>query len=296
MDINRFVNGFKNKFNLNKIIDKLFSGKIDKKELKQNFLLNISLLIRRLIITNKKLVTIISFSLIAFIILSFVYIHSYEKKINEANKWFEIALSFYRKAFIDKELTPDERGKTMNDSINRFGHVIRNYGNTPLKYDSMMYQANAYFELGNYNNALKKYQEIIDKKSGFYFADFVLINIAKCHEQLNNIQGAESSYRAVIDDYSDGPAVAEAKFCLARLKELTRRGREAGQDYQNLIRNHPRSIWRREATQRILFLQTLAGGAGPQQAKQPAPTKSQLPKQENLIEQLLKERPPLPSK
>ncbi len=301
MDFNRLKDKFKNKFKLDKIIDKLFSGKINKKELKQNFLLNISLLIRHFIITNKKLVSIISFGLIALIILSFVYIHSYEIKVNEANRWFEIALSFYRKAFIEKDLAPDERGKAINESIKRFQHVIQNYGNTPLKYDAMMYQANAFFELGNYNNALKKYQEIIDKKSRFYFADFILINIAKCHEQLNNIQGAVSSYQAIIDDYSDGPAVVEAKFYLARIKELTRRGKEAVQDYQNLIRDHPQSIWRREATQRILFLQALSGGAGPQQTKQPSPPKPQKsqqpqPQQGNIIEQLLKEQPSLPSK
>lgn len=274
------------RFKLDKIVDKLFSGKIDKKDLKQNFLLNISLIIRHFIVTHKQLATMILLGIAGSIILTAFYISSAEKKFGEANKWFEVALSFYKRAFIGEELTPEERGQSLSESIRRFQYVINQFSSTPLKYDCMIYQANAYFELQDYNNALKKYQELIKKKSRYYFADQVLINIGKCYEQLNNIGGAMSAYQTVIDDYSHGPAVAQAKFQIAKIKELTDKVQESFQDYQNLIRDHPQSIWAQEARRRMLFLQTLA--REPQKPQQQPQPSQQLQPSLQSLDQLLK--------
>ncbi len=278
------------KFKLDRIVDKLFSGKIDKKDLKQNFLLNVSLLIRHFIVTHKQLVIMILLGIAGSIILIAFYISSHEKKIGEANKWFEGALSYYKRAFVDEELTPEERGQSLGESIKRFQYVVNQFSSTPLKYDSIIYQANAFFELQDYNNALKKYQELIDKKSRYYFADQVLINIGKCNEQLNNIEGAMSAYQTVIDKYSHKPGITQAKFQMARLKELSNKANEAFQDYQNLIKEYPQSVWAQEARRRILFLQTMAKKK-PEQSQPPGqpqqqPQQSQQPAQS--IDELLK--------
>lgn len=280
MNIDNIFQSIRSK--LDELIDKLYSGKITKKEMKQNLLVNLSLLVRHFIITHKNLVMIILAGIAASVILIAVYISSYEKSVNEANKYFESALSFYRKAFVEKDLTPDQRMQSLNDSINRFQYVINTFAGTPLKSDSIIYQGNAYFEMADYNNALKKYQEIIDTKPKFYFADYVLINIAKCYEQFNNIQGAITAYQSVIDNYPDKPAVAEAKYNLAKLKELTNKVNEALQDYQNLITAHPQSLWAREARIRAMFLQTLSKPAQKPQTPPVGQPPGQQPKANEL--------------
>lgn len=276
------------KFKLDRIINKLFSGKIDKKDLKQNFLLNVSLLIRHFIVTHKQLVTMILLGIVGSIILIAFYISSHEKKIGDANKWFEVALSYYKRAFVGEELTPEERGQSLSESIKRFQYVVDQFSSTPLKYDSIIYQANAFFELQDYNNALKKYQELVDKKSRYYFVDQVLINIGKCNEQLNNIEGAMSAYQTIIDKYSHKPGIAQAKFQMAKLKELSNKENEAFQDYQNLIKEQPQSVWAQEARRRILFLQTMA--KKPEQSQQPGqPQQPQIPQQPaQSLDELLK--------
>ncbi|MBU1077143.1 MAG: tetratricopeptide repeat protein [Spirochaetes bacterium] len=272
----------KEKLDPTPLIEKLFSKKISKKDMKGNLLLNISLMIRHFIVTHKNLAIMSMTGLFAFIIFLAIFFRSYEKKVGEANKWFEISLSFYRKAFIDQDLTPDQRVQSLRQSIGRFQDVVNRFGGTPLKYDSLMYMGNAYFEIGDYNNAIKKYQELIDKKSGYYFADFVLINIAKCYEQMNNIQGALTAYQSVIDDYSKATAVAEAKFSIAKLKELTNQADEAFQMYQNVIRDHPQSVWAQESRRRILFLQAIAKKAPAPKPTQPtSPVKPSMPQTGN---------------
>lgn len=243
---------------LDEFVDKIFSGKIDKKDLKQNMLLNLSILLRHFIIEHKRAV-LYALSGIALILILIAWkLHSNEKQINEANAQFEVAISLYKRAFIDKDLTVAERAKSINDSIRRFELVINRYSGTPLKYDSIIYQGHAYFELMDFNNALKKYQELIDKKPHHYFADSVLINIGKCHEQLNNQAQAITAYQKVIDKYSKSVSVPEARFQIAKLKDISGNPAEAVQLYQSIIQEFPRSTWSQEARRRLLFLQSIA--------------------------------------
>ncbi len=271
-ELKEYYKTFKEKIRLEKIADKLFTKSTGKKTLKQNILLNISLMIRHFVVAHKNLVLMIMLGFIALIIFFFIYLNTIEKKTGEANKWFEISLSYYRKAFIDKEMTPEQRMQSLKQSIGRFQDVINRFGNTPLKYDALMYQGNAYFELGDYNSALQKYQELIDKKSRYYFADFILINIGKCYEQINNLQGALDAYQTVIDDYKKKSGVAESKFNKAKIKELTNKVQEAFQIYRNILQEHPRSVWSQEARRRILFIQALAAQQQPKKPQtQPKP-------------------------
>jgi len=291
--IKSFISGLKNiklnKINLDRISEKLFSGKIDKKDLKGNLLLNLSLLIRHFIVTHKNMVTMILVSVAGAIIVIALYISSFEAKVNKANTQFEIGLSLYKRAFFDEKLSPEERGKSLSDSIKQFGYVIHTFSSTPIKYDALMYQANAFFELQDYNNALKKYQELLDKKSHYYFADQILINIGKCNEQLNNLEGAIAAYQKVVNQYKNKPAVAQAKFQIARLNEMANKVNEAIQGYQDLIRDHARSIWSQEARRRLLFLQTMAPPQPKQTPKQklPSPGNPPMPSPQS-IDQLLK--------
>ncbi|MDD5066508.1 MAG: tetratricopeptide repeat protein [bacterium] len=246
------------RFNLDELIEKLFSKKLFKKEIKGNILLNLSLQLRHLIITYKNFVIFGGAVIIVIIIGIGIYINNYEKNVNEANKWFESSLFIYRRAFLEQKLTTEERMQSIQESINRFQYVINTFPNTPLKYDALMYQGNAYFEIGDYNNALQKYQQIIDEKANFYFADFILINIAKCYEQLSNIQAAVDTYNKIIKNYKKKPNIANAMFNLGKIYELSNKINEAFQMYQQLIQQFPYSVWSQEARRRILFLQTLA--------------------------------------
>jgi tetratricopeptide (TPR) repeat protein len=228
---------------LNQFIDQFFSKKIFKRELKGNVLLNISLALRHLILLYKNYILIGAGALVVILVLIALSISRYETKVNEANKWFEASLSQYRRAFLEKKMTPEERYQALQESINRFQYVVTTFSGTPLEYDSLMYQGNAYFELGDYPNALQKYQQLIDKKSSYYFADFILINIAKCYEQLNNIQAAVDTYNRVLTQYKKKSNTAYAMFNLAKIYELTNKVNEAFQLYQQLFQQYPNSIW-----------------------------------------------------
>lgn len=236
----------------------VFFQKFYKNEFKGNILVNVGLALRHLITRYRNYFLMAAAVAVIIFISLLLYVSGYEKKVNEANRAFESALSLYRRTFIEKDMTPESRYQSLQESINGFQYVINSYSATPLKYDALIYQGNAYFELNDYPNALQKYQQLINEKSGHYFADFVLINIAKCYEQMNNIQAAVETYNRLLSQYKKKSNAAYALFSLGKIYELTNKLNEAVQIYQQLYQQFPYSVWSQEARRRILFLQTFA--------------------------------------
>lgn len=240
------------KINLNK----LFETKIRKKELKRNLLVEFGLWLRHYIIEHKPTAYTVLGILIMLLIAIPIYLRSYYKEVNEANKFFEYGLGAYRRALTAQDFTPEERAKLLQDSIKQFQFVINEFSRTPPAADALFYQGNAYYELGDYNNALKKYEEYAKKYSRKYFADLALINVGKCYEQLNNFQGALYAYQKVVEKYSKRAGAAEALFHLGKIYELSNNINQAFSYYNKLVSEYPYSPWAREARLRVLFIQT----------------------------------------
>ncbi|MBN1898572.1 MAG: tetratricopeptide repeat protein [Spirochaetes bacterium] len=246
---------FKLPFKLDFNLDKIF-GKIKRKDMKKNILVDIGLYLRHLIIQHKTTAYTILAIIGVLIIATPIYLKNYYDKVNEANTYFEYGLGAYRKALSDPELSPEERANQMGESIKRFQYVINQFSNTPPAADALFYQGHAYYDLGDYNNALNKYQEYYDRYSKKYFADLALLNVGRCNEQLNNFQGAVQAYQKIIHEYPKGTAKAEALFQLGKIHELSNAINQAFQYYNQLINEHPQSPWAREARMRVLFIQS----------------------------------------
>jgi len=238
------------------ILDRLFSTKINKKELKRNLLVEWALSAKEYIIEHKNIAYGILIGIVVIIIAVPLYISSYNKKVDEASKFFETGLYFYRNAFYNKDLTPDERLNNLKESIKRWEFVVREFSSTPVAKDALFYEAGAYYELGDYNNAIKKYEELYNKDDDYYFIDIVLIDKAKCYEQLNNLQGALASYQKVVEDYPDSAGAPYAQYNIAKIYELSNKLKEALQGYQKVVANYKYSIWAQQSRKRMLFLQT----------------------------------------
>jgi|YNPMSStandDraft_1061717.scaffolds.fasta_scaffold36219_2 tetratricopeptide (TPR) repeat protein len=248
------------KFDFSKIFnfDKLFTTKIRKSDIKKNVLKDFALLLRHFVIEHKNAV-IVALGIFLIILIAIpLYLNSYEKKVNEANKYFEAGLGAYRKAILEKELSNEERISLMQQSINTFQYVIDQYKNTPPAADALFYQANIYYDLNDFNNALKKYQEYFEKYKRSYFADYALLNIGKCYEQLNNFQGAINAYTELLKKYKKRNNVPSAMFNLAKIYELSNNFNEAFKYYNQLISQYPYSSWAYEAKLRVLFIQSLS--------------------------------------
>ncbi len=236
-------------------LDKLFAKRVSKKEIKKNILVDIGLWIRHYLVDHKPTFYSILLGIALVLIIIPFYIQGRNSKIDQANKFFEYGLGAYRRAFVEKDLSPEERANYVKDAIRNFQYVIDNFNGTPPAADALLYQGNAYYDMGDYNNALNKYKQYAEKYSGKYFADIAWINVGKCYEQLNNFQGAEQAYKKVIDDYADSAGAAEALFDLGKIYELSNNINEAFNYYNKLVSEHPYSPWARQAKLRILFIQ-----------------------------------------
>jgi tetratricopeptide (TPR) repeat protein len=245
------------KFNLERLFEKLTSTKISRKQIKRNILVEFGLMIRRYFITHKNTVYFVLAGFFCILIIIPIYLKSYDEKIDKANKDFEQgALGVYRQAFADEKLSPEERANLLQYAINGCQYIIENYKDTPVAADALFYQANAYYELGDYNNALQKYQDYVKKYPKKYFSDLAQINIGKCYEQLNNFQAAVEAYQKVISKYPKRHTVPEALYNLGKIYELNNNLNEAFNFYNKLISEHPYSPWAREARLRVLYIQS----------------------------------------
>ncbi len=196
--------------------------------------------------------------IVAIIIGLIVYHSSKEKLTEEAETRFEFGLGQYNRAITSTELSIDERIAMLNRALNAFNDVYNNFRSTPVAADALMYLGHVYYAMGDYNSALKKYQEYGEKYSDEYWADFAWINVAKCYEELNNLNGAMEAYKKVIDDYPDSVNAPRALFNIGKLYEIMNNLNKALEYYNKVIQRYQRqSMWAYEARKRALLLQAL---------------------------------------
>lgn len=155
-----------------------------------------------------------------------------------------------------EELSPaDPRASQPGQAEPRIGlvEIADQYSGTPAGNLAAFYAGNAYFNIGDYDQALEMY-ESFDKESNFigastYAAEATiyesrgeferaadlyleaadafesetrtpeyLLDAARAFESAGNLSRAEELYSQVTDEYADSAAASEARVFLARLK------------------------------------------------------------------------------
>jgi len=241
---------------LEDFVKRLFTSKVKRKELKKNLLLEWSLAIRHFVVENKQIIMMIGGGIIVGIIILFIYISVHTKKVKQANELWERGVYTYLGSL--REEDPNQRLKMINNSLNIFENIILRYKGTSPYYDALLYKGNILYDVGEYQKALDVYKRLYDENSHYYFAGYVLVNIAKCQEQLGNFQAAVDAYNKVIKKYKKKPPASFARYMLGQLYEVSGRLQDAVNEYQNLIENYKESYWSREASRRLMFLRAIA--------------------------------------
>jgi len=110
--------------------------------------------------------------------------------------------------------------KLYQDAITELLNLIKNYPETVLKDKINLELANTYFDSGQYDNALKGFEEIMTQKNEFEYDAHLMM--AKCYEKMGQMEKAGIEYLRLIKQLgiSPPPKVEEVSKEVKELKLL----------------------------------------------------------------------------
>lgn len=100
-------------------------------------------------------------------------------------------------------------------------------------------QANKYFQMGKYNEAIQIYSKVKEVYPDTDWARISLLMIAKSQEKLGQVDAAIDEYKLLITKHKDTDFAEEAFFAIARLYASKGKTDNAIKAYESYIKNYP---------------------------------------------------------
>ena len=223
------------------------SKKISKRELKQDALITTYVQATTFYNEHKRIISIGITALVVVVAGLFIYFRN--RSENSEHAITELAAVYH---FYDNGQYQIAVDGVPERNIAGLKSIVDNYGNSPGGDLARFYLANAYFQLGNYDDALKQFEDF----SGNYelLAVSRLAGIAACYEAKGmHREAAEYFERAGTKDAKDLGA-AENLDAAARNYALAGEKEKAIELYRKLKKSYPTSSFAREADRYIAQL------------------------------------------
>ena len=155
--------------------------------------------------------------------------------------------------------------KKWSDAAERYEAVVAAYPGTDYGILSLLYLGNCYYELGEYQEAIGRYEGYV--KKGGANAPFALLarqSIGYAQEALNKFDDAEKTFQSLTTEEGSTIAVLSL-FDLARIYEEKKNYPKALETMKKIstmeLANSPQFMQlKRKAEAKIKVLETLAGG------------------------------------
>jgi TolA-binding protein len=147
-----------------------------------------------------------------------------------------------------------ERGN-FAEAISGYQEIIQMHGGTKTAKIAHIFLANSYFFSGDNNNAFDNYEKALKLLGkNVIWASAAEMGIGSVHEQNGNFEEAIVRYDNVINNYPGSPARIDALLSKARCLEFLNRYDEAAKAYRTIETNYPDTDFAEEAKRRIVFL------------------------------------------
>lgn len=141
------------------------------------------------------------------------------------------------------------------EAVSAYQEIITLHGGTRSAKVSTLFLANCYFFSGDMDNALEYYERSLRiLKKNPNWASAAEMGIASVHEQKGLFDEANEYYNNVINNYKNTPVRIDALLSKARCLEFTNRYTEAITVYSVIEREYPDTDFANEANKRIVFL------------------------------------------
>lgn len=197
------------------------------------------------VIKEKKRIFILILIALGIVVISTIAFMLYASSIKEKAYSFEKeAYNYYYGVNLKTSLTDEERWRK---SLELFQKAIE-VKSTPV---AQFYVGNCYFNLGDYDNAIKTYNKFIDKyKNEEVILPLVYQKLASAYIK----KGKNDEVIKTLDtltQFKNGIFKDAALILKARHYEITGRDEDAIKKYKELVDGFPSSPWTAEARTRI---------------------------------------------
>lgn len=193
---------------------------------------------------KKKVFIYILLALVISVILTIAFIFYSSSVKKKAYAFEREAHSYYYNINLKNPLTDEERWKK---SLELFQKAIE-VKSTPLK---QFYIGNCYFNLGDYNNAIKAYLKFIGKyKNEQEILPLVYQKLAAAYIERGKSDEAIKTLDTLAR-FRNGIFKDTALILEARHYEATGRPEDAMKKYKELVKDFPSSLWAAEAKAKI---------------------------------------------
>ena len=130
--------------------------------------------------------------------------------------------------------------------------IVENYGNSPSGELARFYLANAYYQLGHYDEALRQFEEFSASDEMLTVSRYA--GIAECFEAKGAYKEAAENFERAATKYAKDVNAAENLNNAARNFGLVGEKEKAIELYKRLKKNYPTSVYAREADRFIMQL------------------------------------------
>lgn len=197
------------------------------------------------IIKNKKRIFILILLVLGIAVISTIAFMLYSSSIKEeANSFEKEAYNYYYDINLKTPLTDEERWRK---SLELFQKAIEVKSTSAVQF----YIGNCYFNLGDYDNAIKAYNKFIDKyKNEEIILPLVYQKLASAYIKRGKNDEAIKTLNT-LTQFKNGIFKDVALILEARHYETTGKHEDAIKKYKELVEGFPSSPWTVEAKARI---------------------------------------------
>lgn len=145
-------------------------------------------------------------------------------------------------------------GGDYEEAISRYEGIIDRYPSTPSGVKCLYFLGNVYYLVGNYELALDHYERYLGKSKDPIAGPAALDGIGSCYEQMADYGEAARRYEEVFRRYPKSIIAAEALLSSGRCYESERDYESAKAAYERVIESFPETGKAQEAQSRFAFL------------------------------------------
>jgi tetratricopeptide (TPR) repeat protein len=181
--------------------------------------------------------------------------YMFNKKERDAESMFSKVYLAYSRINEDSSLEEAQIEEELMALTEDFELVIDTYPNSSAASRSAYYNGNILYRFGEHEQALGFFEKGSQIKQGGYSALLCLQGAAACYEQLGEYDEAVQRYERIVEKYSDSFIVPMVRFSLAQIYEKQEKNEEARKQYDQIVSEYGWSSWAGIAEKKILVLQ-----------------------------------------
>lgn len=193
---------------------------------------------------------IIGIAVITGIIIGVSYIRI--KSETKANQAWTRLWDINRNLMVASRINPEEKKKAISTAIAGYNYIIDDLSSGNVTPWALYQLGNAYYELGDFDQAIKIYQRFLQSYQNHHLVSFVRLAIGYAYEEKGMFLDAVEQYKAIKDTMTPF-LTAQKNLDIGRCYERLGSIQYAIEAYNNALalENNPTDNWVRIAQQRL---------------------------------------------